>query len=211
MKTLVIIAHPDIEHSRGNKALRDAIAQEPDVTVRELYKLYPDFKIDAAREQALIREHGHIVLQFPLYWYSCPPLLKKWLDDVINDTLFGSAPEKSLALDGRTLQLAVTIGRIRERYFPSSSDHVWADDVLRPYLKPELVERHGNGIVDALLMPFEQSAHLAGMHYGQPFVTYNVGPLSRRGSISEDEMAARGEAYRQRVRGLGEVPQALAA
>ena len=55
MKTLVIIAHPDIENSRGNKALRDAIAQEPDVTVRELYKLYPDFNIDAARE--LMREY----------------------------------------------------------------------------------------------------------------------------------------------------------
>jgi putative NADPH-quinone reductase len=211
MKTLVIIAHPDIENSRGNKALRDAIAQEPDVTVRELYKLYPDFNIDAAREQQLIREHGHIVLQFPLYWYSSPPLLKKWLDDVINDTLFGSAPEKSLVLDGRTLQLAVTIGRIRERYFPETNDHVWADDVLRPHLKPELVEQHGTQIVDALLMPFEQSAHLAGMHYGKPLITYNVGPLSRRGSISEAAMAARGDEYRQLVRNLGEVSQEVAA
>ncbi|MDF7639407.1 NAD(P)H-dependent oxidoreductase [Lactobacillus sp. ESL0791] len=22
-------------------------------------------------------------MQFPFYWYSCPPLLKKWEDDVL--------------------------------------------------------------------------------------------------------------------------------
>lgn len=205
MKTLVIVAHPDIEHSRGNKALRDAIAQEPDITVRELYELYPDFRIDATREQQLIREHGHLVLQFPMYWYNCPPLLKKWLDDVVNDTLFGSAPERSLVLDGRTLQLAVTIGRVRERYFPPTREHIWAEGVTRPYLKPALLERHGEHIVDTLLAPFEQTAHLAGMEYGRPFVTYNIGPLTRTGSISHEALTERGEAYRQLLRGLGPV------
>ncbi|MBN3857534.1 NAD(P)H dehydrogenase [Paraburkholderia sp. Ac-20340] len=207
MKTLVIIAHPDIEHSRGNRALRDAIAHDPNVTVRELYKLYPDFRIDAALEQQLIREHGNIVLQFPMYWYNCPPLLKKWLDDVINDTLFGSAPEKSLVLKGRTLQLAVTIGRVSERYFPPTRDYVWADDVARPYLKPELLDRHGTDIVEVLLTPFEQTAHLAGMEYGHPFVTYNVGPLARMGSINDQDMLARAQEYLQLLQRLDPVTQ----
>ncbi|HWT36140.1 MAG TPA: hypothetical protein VN289_07645 [Paraburkholderia sp.] len=57
-----------------------------------------------------------------------------------------------------------------------------------------------------LLTPFAQSAHLAGMQYGEPLITFNVGPLGRRGSIGEEELAARGDAYRQRVRSLGDVP-----
>ncbi|WP_321890228.1 NAD(P)H-dependent oxidoreductase [Paraburkholderia bannensis] len=207
MKTLVIIAHPDIENSRGNKALRDAIAHDTNVTVRELYKIYPNFTIDATLEQQLIREHGNIVLQFPMYWYNCPPLLKKWLDEVINDTLFGSAPEKSQVLNGRTLQLAVTIGRVRERYAPPSCDYVWADDVLRPYLKPELLNRHGTDIVEILLTPFEQTAHLAGMEYGRPFVTYNVGPLERIGSINEHDMLARAQEYLRLLQSLNSVTQ----
>lgn len=40
--------------------------------------------------------------------------------------------------------------------------------------------------------------------------TYNVGSLSRRVSISEEEMAAHGDEYRQLVRNLGEVSQEVA-
>jgi putative NADPH-quinone reductase len=202
MTTLVIVAHPNIEASRGNKALRDAIANEPNIVIHDLYKLYPDFQIDVAAEQQLLRVHGNIVLQFPMYWYSSPPLLKKWFDDVINDTLFGGAPETSTIFAGRTLQLVVTIGRVRERYFPVSPDYVWDEAVLRPYIKPNLIEAHGDGIVDMLLLPFEQSAHLAGLTYAEPFITYSVGSLARVGSIDETELETRGERYRELVRSL---------
>lgn len=134
--------------------------------------------------------------------YSSPPLLKKWLDDVINDDLFGGSPEKSTVLNGKTLQLAVTIGRIEPRYFPPEPDAIWADDVLIPYIKPELIEAHGDRIVDVLLAPFEQTAHLAGMQYGKPFITYNVGPLTRRGSIDEVELRQQGQRYEELVQGL---------
>jgi glutathione-regulated potassium-efflux system ancillary protein KefG len=40
--------------------------------------------------------------------------------------------------------------------------------------------------------------------------TYNVGSLSRRVSIGEEEMAARGDDYRQLVRNLGEVSREVA-
>ena len=52
-------------------------------TVHQLYREYPDGKIDAAAEQRLVEKHENIVLQFPVYWFNCTPLLKQWFDDVL--------------------------------------------------------------------------------------------------------------------------------
>lgn len=48
-----------------------------------MYKVYPDGNIDVETEQKLVESHGNLVLQFPIHWFNCPPLLKKWLDDVL--------------------------------------------------------------------------------------------------------------------------------
>lgn len=77
-KTLVIVAHPDIARSTVNRTWACALAaQESRYTVHELYAAYPDGKINVAAEQALIEAHGSVILQFPVYWFSCPPLLKQ--------------------------------------------------------------------------------------------------------------------------------------
>jgi putative NADPH-quinone reductase len=48
-----------------------------------LYKVYPDGNIDVEKEQKLIESH------------NCPPLLKKWLDDVLTYTwAYGSGGDK---------------------------------------------------------------------------------------------------------------------
>jgi len=82
-KTLVILAHPKLGESQINAAWRSRLqeASHP-VTIRDIYQMYPDWNIDVAAEQALLESHDRIFLQFPMYWYSVPPLLKKWLDDV---------------------------------------------------------------------------------------------------------------------------------
>ena len=44
MKTLVILAHPDMENSRINKRWKEELEKYPDkITVNELYKNYPKF------------------------------------------------------------------------------------------------------------------------------------------------------------------------
>ena len=77
---LVLFAHPSIESSRANHVLRQAIEEVPGVRVHDLYATYRDFFIDVAKEQALLLEHRALVFQHPFYWYSCPPLLKEWMD-----------------------------------------------------------------------------------------------------------------------------------
>lgn len=76
MNILVVAAHPNLENSRANRALLDAIQGIENVHVHDLYKEYPNWHIDVKREQELLLGYERIVFQFPFYWYSCPPLLK---------------------------------------------------------------------------------------------------------------------------------------
>lgn len=103
-KTLVVVTHPNIEQSHVNKSWVEALKAHPELyTVHEIYKLYPDGKIDVAAEQKLLESYDNIVLQFPMYWYSSPALLKQWQDDVLAyGWAYGS---KGNALKGKKLAL----------------------------------------------------------------------------------------------------------
>lgn len=83
MKTLIVVTHPNIETSVVNKRWIEELRKYPDkYTVHELYKAYHDDKINVEKEQQLIEAHDKLILQFPVYWFSSPTLLKKWLDEV---------------------------------------------------------------------------------------------------------------------------------
>ena len=82
MNTTVLVFHPRFGASHVNAALA-ASAETAGVRVRYLYDLYPHGRIDVAAEQAVLEEAERIVLQFPMYWYSSPALLKQWQDDVL--------------------------------------------------------------------------------------------------------------------------------
>ena len=53
---LVILAHPEIEKSIGNKAISEAIDQLEHSEVRNLNLLYPDFNIDVEAEQEALKK-----------------------------------------------------------------------------------------------------------------------------------------------------------
>lgn len=132
MKTLVILAHPDIEASRVNKRWRRELLLHPDlITLHELHTAYPDWRIDVAKEQRLLEAHQHIILQFPIYWYSYPPLLKKWLDDVFTyGWAYGSQGTK---LKGKRFGLAMSIGDKQENYSAAGSVSYTVDEMTAPF------------------------------------------------------------------------------
>lgn len=132
MTTLVILAHPNVEASRVNRRWRQELLLHPDkVAIHELYKEYPDWNIDVASEQQLLEAHQHIIFQFPLYWYSYPPLLKKWLDDVFtHGWAYGSNGNK---LKGKRMGLAMSIGDKKENYHPTGSVSFTVDEVIAPF------------------------------------------------------------------------------
>lgn len=132
MKTLIILAHPNLATSKVNKRWHQELLQYPDqVTIHELYQVYPDWNINVAQEQQLLEAHDHIILQFPFYWYSYPPLLKKWLDDVfLYGWAYGSSGNK---LNGKKIGLAIAIGNKQENYSPEGSVTFTVEQLLSPF------------------------------------------------------------------------------
>jgi len=117
MKTLIILAHPDFEKSIVNKAYLTALKEKSsDITVNDLYKLYPDWKFNVKAEQQLLLDHDRIIFQFPVYWFNMTTLLKKWLDDIL---LFGWAYGPSGdKMKGKEIGISATAGAPLEVYQP---------------------------------------------------------------------------------------------
>ncbi len=140
MKTLIIVAHPHIGQSTVNRRWLETLRAQPDrFTVHELYRDYPDGKINVAREQALVEAHGSVVFQFPVYWFNCPPLLKQWLDDVLAyGWAYGSSGK---AFAGRKLGIAVSLGAPAEDYRAEGAVGCTVAEALRPF---ELTARYIN-------------------------------------------------------------------
>jgi putative NADPH-quinone reductase len=150
-KILVLFAHPYPHLSRVNRAMVDAVRDLPHVTLNDLYETYPDFHIDVRQEQAVLSAHDVIVMQHPLYWYSCPSLLKEWMDSVLEyGWAYGTGGE---ALHGKELAQAVSTGGPDTAYRPDGYNGITMSELLRP---------------------FERSAALCGMTYRAPFLLQGV-------------------------------------
>ena len=77
-----------------------AVQNLENVTINDLYEEYPDFYIHVKREQELLLSHDIIVFQHPLYWYSCPALLKQWEDLSCSMVLLTALKERSSKENG---------------------------------------------------------------------------------------------------------------
>ena len=157
-EVLVIAAHPQMEHSRATRALMEAAARlgPARVEVRDLYALYPDYFIDVAAEQALLAQARLLVWLHPVHWYSMPPLLKLWLDEVL---AFGWAyGPGGRALAGKDLWLAASTGGPQESYRPDGYNRYF---------------------FDAFLHPCEQTAALCGMRWLPPLVLHGAHRATR--------------------------------
>ena len=106
--------------------------------------------IDVEREQALVEEHQNIVLQFPVYWFNCPPLLKQWCDEVL--TTGGPTARKARR------------SRIRNSALPSR----WA----LPPLEYSAEGSVGYTVAETL-RPFELTANYISANY-QPLFTFHT-------------------------------------
>lgn len=132
MKTLVVIAHPDMKGSTVHKHWVKELKKYPErFTIHELYATYPDGKIDVLKEQHLIETHGALVLQFPVYWFNCPPLLKEWLDKVFTyGWAYGSTGNK---MTNRKVTLAVSTGIDAKGYTREGQVKYTIEETLRPF------------------------------------------------------------------------------
>jgi glutathione-regulated potassium-efflux system ancillary protein KefG len=160
-KILIIFAHPRFESSANNALLVSHIPAIPEITFHDLYEVYPDFNIDIEKEKKLLASHEIIILHHPFYWYSAPPLLKQWIDLVLE---FGWAyGPGGNALEGKILFNCITVGGPRSAY---SRDG------------------YNRFTVAELLAPFDQTAYLCKMDYLPPFAMHGTHRISAEEKIS---------------------------
>lgn len=131
MRKLVIITHPDMENSVVNRMWKNALVSEQ-IDVVDLYELYPDRIIDVAREQERLMNYDIIVFQFPLYWYSSPPLLKQYQDEVFLFN-FAYGPEGT-KLHDKKFAIATTVGSLEDDYSEEGSNQYTLETLLSPFI-----------------------------------------------------------------------------
>ena len=181
---LVITAHPQMEHSRVNRRLMHGasrvtgIGANRTVLVRDLYALYPDYLIDVGEEQALLAAAKLVVWQHPIHWYSMPPLMKLWVDEVL---AFGWAyGPGGNALRDKDLWLVATTGGPEDSYRPDSYNRYF---------------------FDAFLPPYEQTAALCGMRFLPPLLLHGAH------KVDEAEVAAHETVFVQRIASYPDWPE----
>ncbi|ATF09720.1 glutathione-regulated potassium-efflux system ancillary protein KefG [Candidatus Enterovibrio altilux] len=129
-KVLVLFAHPDPHESVANKILIASARQCSDVTVHDLYAAYPDFIIDVHYERELLLSHDVIVFQHPLQMYSCPSLLKEWIDVVLGK---GFAHGGGSALAGKICRFIVTTGGAAKAFSQTGYNKYSMKELLQPF------------------------------------------------------------------------------
>lgn len=167
-RILLLFAHPRYEQSRTNRALLSGVEGLPGVAFHDLYEHYPEFNIDADREKRLLEEHDVIIWHHPFYWYSCPPLLKQWID-VVLEFNWAYGPEGK-ALAGKTILQVITTGGSSEVYCSAGRN---------------------NYSINTFLRPFEQTARLCGMRYLPPYAVTGTHQLT------DAERSQHAEEYRR--------------
>lgn len=80
---LVVSGHTDLNNSVANKNILNRLKEiirniEYDI----LSDLYPNYVIDIAKEQEKLLNADIIILQYPVFWYSMPSLLERWMEEV---------------------------------------------------------------------------------------------------------------------------------
>jgi glutathione-regulated potassium-efflux system ancillary protein KefG len=173
MSSYFIFTHPNVEGSKVNKVILEKIKTLPNVEVRELYRTYPDYKIDVQLEQTTLLKHDLIVLQFPLYWYSSPSLLKEWEDQVLTyGFAYGSTGDK---LKGKKLLVSITTGGPADAYNSEGYNHFTIAEFLRP---------------------LEQTTNLCGMEF-LPYIS-----ISGAMGLTPEVIARHAEHVAEKIRGL---------
>ncbi|OIS94349.1 NAD(P)H-dependent oxidoreductase [Brucella cytisi] len=170
-KTLVLLFHPDLSRSRANAVLARRAGALPGVEVVNMQEAYPngmDIYRDGEREAVRLLEADRIVLQFPVQWYSTPPLLKAWQDAVLTRMFYIAYEAEGRRLEGTPLMIAATAGNTVEAYRPGGANMFAITDIFTP---------------------LRASANRCRLIWMEPFVIY------RADKLSSDEIENAGEDY----------------
>jgi putative NADPH-quinone reductase len=183
MKTLLVFAHP-LQAGSFNHALKEIAQKKlPSLQISDLYALHfkacadwKDFQLDhpplqyslaqkealtkKALAQDIVQEHAkllwcdRLILQFPLWWFSIPAILKGWLDRVF---VKGFAYDK-----GQWFESGLMKGKLAKLVLTTQSD------------EGSYAPGGVHGPIDAYLKPIHHTLKLAGFSIEPPFIAFGV-------------------------------------
>ena len=129
-KTLIVLAHPNMQESIVNKALIETIKGENEITVHDLYATYATIEnMDIVQEQELLLTHDRVIFQFPLYWFSSPAILKEWLEVFAYGFAYGHEGTK---LVGKEAYIVISAGSPLSEYSATGYNHYSIEEYLLP-------------------------------------------------------------------------------
>ncbi|HRP89241.1 MAG TPA: NAD(P)H-dependent oxidoreductase [Edaphocola sp.] len=131
-KTLVLFAHPFFEFPDSNQELIAMYQNKEQFDFIDLYEVYPNFHIPAFRERKRLSKYSKIVFHFPLIWFDMPPLLRLWLDEVID----GSWTKEYIdnPLEGKNIYIIIT-SISKEKSFGENGKYIYSiEDLLAGFL-----------------------------------------------------------------------------
>lgn len=147
MKTLVLVSHPEYDNSMAEAFLKQCQSDIKNVDWVVLDNIQNNFNFDKEQEQKRLMQYDRILLQFPMYWYSAPALMKKYEDDVFTKNFI--AFEQEGCLKDKEMGIITTLG-----------------DPIKDY---QVGGREGFSISE-LFKPYQAVAQRAQMKFLKPFV-----------------------------------------
>lgn len=119
---------------------------------------------DIAEELAMLKECDLLVLNFPLYWFSLPGVLKGWVDRVfLSGAVYGGRNFYDRGLmKGKKAWLTFTLGG-RDHMFGEGAVHGELNEMLKPVLRGTL--------------------GYAGFDVVEPFAAYHVPYISQEARV----------------------------
>lgn len=132
---MLILAHPKFDESVVNKILIEKLILNSDVYINNLSDKYKDERFNVEKEQSLLIEHERIIFQFPLYWYSYPAILKKWIDDIFTPGFAYGRKGTQLGthLVGKQFSIISTVGGVEPMYMPGGIIGSSVNELLRHF------------------------------------------------------------------------------
>lgn len=158
MTILYVYAHPSPQ-SLNAAILRHALSVlEDNGSNVVLSNLYTEPFV-AAAELKKIADADHIILQFPLWWFSTPAIMKDWIDRVLVKG-FAYDTGKTFAdglLRGKTASLTITAQSPESAY-----------------------QRNGihGATLQEFLLPIHHALRFTGIETLEPFVVYEAVDIS---------------------------------
>lgn len=171
--TIILLFHPNIKLSKTNASMQAAIKKIDGIEVVDMQDLYPDWKINVDVEVNRLLGAGRVIIQFPVQWYSFPPLLRLWQDLVLTRMFYVNYDNEGKILSGLPFIIAATAGNRPEAYTTEGVN-------LFP--------------LDELLRPMHSMAHRCGLLWSNPFIAYKANQLS------DSELESLAQQYVQHVK-----------